>query len=228
MDSKSIIAAQRKAYRANFLLHGDSPRGIHVSSFVTQHVRYENLLRQILPHFSPCTDLHDVGAGVGGLYAFLKLKGLDQRVKYSGTEIVQEMIDAARAKYPELNLANRDFLDRDIEDKYDFVVLSGALNLLGGVDERAWKAMCLALIEKMFAHARRAIAFNFLTSYRTFSDPKLYYLNPTEIFDFATNRLSRFVSLDAAYPLYECTVTVFKKDYVSGLHEDPELMKYFG
>jgi len=76
-------------------------------------------------------------------------------------------------------------------------------------------------------HADRGIAFNFLSTYRTFSDPLLYYFDPGEIFDFATRNLSRFVFMDASYPLYECTVTVFNKDYMSTFYDHSDLKKYF-
>jgi hypothetical protein len=47
------------------------------------------------------------------------------------------------------------------------------------------------------------------------------------MFDFATSQLSRFVVLDASYPLYECTVTVFNKNYMAALNDHDDLKKYF-
>jgi hypothetical protein len=79
----------------------------------------------------------------------------------------------------------------------------------------------------MYLHADRGIAFNFLSSYRTYSDPLLYYFDPKEMFDFATTQLSRFVVLDASYPLYECTVTVFNQDYMAAFYGHDDLKKYF-
>lgn len=227
MDETSIIEAQRDAYRSNFLLHGDTPLGTYQNNQVTQHLRFDCLIRHLVPHIGPGTTMHDVGSGLCDLYHFLELRDLAHDVSYSGTEIVQDMIDLSLKKYPKLTLFNRNFLDPANNDRYDFVVLSGTFNLLGGVDETAWKAMCLAIIEKMFQSANKAIAFNFLTSYRTFSDPTLYYFDPREIFDFASRKLSRFVNLEASTPLYECTVTVFKKDYLAGFYAHRDLAKYF-
>ncbi len=227
MDELSIIAAQASAYRAEFVKHGDTPLGTHQSDRTSLELRFEALMRNIAPHLGPGATLHDVGSGLCDLYRYLKSSGLDRRIAYSGTEIVQEMIDHAAQKYPGLTLRNRNFLDAGPDERYDFVVLCGAFNLLAGVDGDAWKTMCLALIEKMYAQANRGIAFNFLTSYRTYSDPLLYYFDPREMFDFATTRLSRFVVLDASYPLYECTVTVFNKDYMATLHGHDDLKKYF-
>ena len=106
-----------------------------------------------------------------------------------------------------MTLGNRNFLDAGPDERYDFVVLSGAPNLLAGVDGDAWKAMCLALIRKM--HLPGEIAFNFLTSYRTYSDPLLYYFDPGKCSP--PHPSVPLLVLDASYPLYECTVTVFNK-----------------
>ena len=227
MDELAIIEAQRHAYRAEFVKHGDTPLGTHQGNRAGLELRFEALLRNVVPHLGAGATLHDLGSGLCDLYGFLQSRGLDRRIAYSGTEIVQEMIDRAAQKYPGLALRNRNFLEAGAGERYDFVVLSGALNLLAGVTGDEWKAMCLALIRKMYSHADRGIAFNFLTAYRTYSDPLLYYFDPKEIFEFATTQLSRFVVLDAAYPLYECTVTVFNKDYMAALHGDDDLKKYF-
>lgn len=227
MDELSIIAAQRDAYRAKFMAHGDTPLGTHQSDRTSLNMRFEALMRPIAPHLGEQATIHDVGSGLSDLYQFLKSSGLDRRVIYSGTEIVKEMVDHAAGKYPGVRLFNRNFLDGSADERYDFVVLSGTLNLLAGSEPSAWKKMCLALIEKMFSHANKAIAFNFLTTYRTFSDPLLIYFDPREMFDFATTRLSRFVFLDASYPLYECTVAVFKKDYMSTFYGHDDFKKYF-
>jgi predicted HD phosphohydrolase len=227
MDELSIIAAQRNAYRAEFVKHGDTPLGTHQSDRASLSLRFEALMRNIAPHLGAGATLHDVGSGLCDLYGLLKANGLDRRITYSGTEIVQEMIDRAVQKYPEVTLGNRNFLDASVDERYDFVVLSGTLNLLAGLEGDEWKRMCLALIQKMYLQADRGIAFNFLTTYRTYSDPLLYYFDPREMFDFAATQLSRFVVLDASYPLYECTVTVFNKNYMSTLHGHDDLKKYF-
>ncbi|HEV7879392.1 class I SAM-dependent methyltransferase [Bradyrhizobium sp.] len=227
MDDLAIIAAQRNAYRAEFVKHGDTPLGTHQGDRTSLDMRFEALLRNLAPHLRAGTSIHEVGSGLCDLYGFLKSSGLNRRITYSGTEIVQEMIDHAAQKYPEVTLCNRNFLECGADEQYDFVLLSGTLNLLAGVEGDEWKAMCLALIKKMYAHANNAIAFNFLSSYRTFSDPLLYYFDPAEMFDFVTRNLSRFIHLDAGYPLYECTVTVFNKNYLSTFYGHDDLKKYF-
>lgn len=226
MSDEVVIAAQRNAYRANFLEHGDSPLGTYQNNQTTQYLRFERLLRNLVPEAGSRATLHDVGSGLCDLYQFISGKGLDVILDYSGTEIVEEMNAAARLKFPRLTLLNRNLL-LPSDDRYDFVVASGTFNLLGGIPESEWRTTCYRLIEAMYARAKRAIAFNFLTSYRTFSDPSLCYFDPREMFDFATTRLSRFVELDASYPLYECTLVAFRPDYVASRNDHPHLAKYF-
>lgn len=227
MEIDEIITRQRDTYRTNFLTHGDSPLGTYQNNQLTQYLRFESLLSRLMPYLDERTTLHDVGAGICDLKQFLDIKGLRDKVTYSGTEIVEEMNDLAREKYPDIKLFNRDFLDERYDDRYDFIVLSGTLNIPGGVDDDDWWKLCLALIDKMFERANKGIALNFLTSYRTFSNPELFYIDPRQAFDHVTTKLSRFVHLEATYPLYECTLTVFRREFVASLYPQPELQKYF-
>ena len=88
--------------------------------------------------------------------------------------------------------------------------------------------MCLALIRKMYVHADRGIAFNFLID--------LPHLFRSIIVLFRSQGNVRLrhdaicpasLALDASYPLYECTVTVFNKDYMATVHGHDDLKKYF-
>ena len=227
MDEVAILAAQRSAYRTSFLAHGDTPKATLQNDRLTQHIRFANLIREISPFFESGTTIHDIGSGLCDFYEFLKQEGLDKNCTYSGTEIVDDMNKLARRKFPELTLSNRNILDSDVVDQYDFCVASGTFNLLSGVAEDDWRNLCYSLIEKMFRMSCKGIAFNILTSYRTFSDPTLCYFDPTSVFNFVSTRLSRFVSIHASGPLYEVTVTVLQKEFVASQFPQKSLGKYF-
>jgi hypothetical protein len=118
-------------------------------------------------------------------------------------------------------------LKSPVEDEYDFVVLSGVFNIAGEVPAKDWNQFCHAMIEKMYSMCKMGIAFNFLTSYNTFSASDLSYFNPTQLFDFCARRLSRFVVVDHGFPLYECAITVFKPGYVRARYSNGCFDKYF-
>lgn len=219
-----ILAEQVRVYRPAFLEHGDSPQSTHQNNYATQHLRFETLVAHLLRGGSHNT-LEDIGCGICDLYAYLKTQAAD--VTYSGTEVVPEMVEFARQKYPEIRVINRDIVNESIEDTYDFVVLSGTFNMPGATPHDDWKAFCFAVIRAMYGMCRKAIAFNFLTTHNTFSAPELFYLDPAEATEFCLTQLSRFVELRHAYPLYEGTVTVYRPDYIRTLHQDPALSKYF-
>ena len=137
------------------------------------------------------------------------------------------MNDISRKKYKEIEILEIDFLDNIFKNKFDFLVLSGAFNLPGEVKEEEWNTFVFNMIEKMFLLCEIGISFNFLTTYTTFRSANLFYLSPTEVFDFVQTKLSRFCILNSAYPLYEVTCTVLKKDAIKDKYIHPDYSKYF-
>ena len=223
--SDPLIDAQIEIYRRSFLEHGDSPRATFNARRELQWLRFERLvepLRALLPgqRFS----VHDVGAGLCDLHAYLVERGIEH--DYSATEIVPDMIELARRKYPGIDVESRDLLADPPAARWDFVVTSGMFNLPGDVPVDAWRRFCEGMLERMFAMTTHAIAVNFLTSHRTFSDPTLFYLDPGELIAFSQQRLSRFVSVDHSYPLYEYTAVIVRPERVSSAHPGEAFDKY--
>lgn len=222
--SDPLIDAQIEIYRRSFLEHGDSPRATFNARRELQWLRFERLVDPLRALSPERFSIHDVGAGLCDLHAFLIERGIEH--DYSATEIVPEMIELARRKYPGLEIERRDLLADPPAERYDFVVTSGMFNLPGDVPREAWRRFCGDMLERMYAMAIQAIAVNFLTSHRTFSDPTLYYLDPGELLHLAMSRLSRFVSIDHSYPLYEYTAVILRPERVSSAHPGEAFDKY--
>jgi len=218
-----IINNQRNAYSETFQNYGATPQGTYQNNIETQNLRFERITKHILQYLNGCS-IHDIGSGLCDFHNYLQLNDINHF--YSGTEIVQEMIDYSLKKYNDIKLYNRDFLLVE-KELYDFIVLSGTLNMTHGIDKKIWKKYCLNLIEKMFSMSSKGIVFNFLTSYNTFSQEDLIYFNPAKMLDFCIKKLSRFVVIDQSYPLYEVTITVLKKDFVKSIYKNECFDKYF-
>jgi hypothetical protein len=225
MSDQEIIKGQAEIYRKSFARHGDAPRATYNAGREVQDLRFERIMTHLLPARSPFS-IHDVGAGLCDLHRYLRDEGIHHT--YSGTDVVQEMVDHAREKYPEISLLNRDILSGDVADRHDFVVLSGLFNLPGKTEPEAWKRFVLQMVDRMYEMAEVAVSFNFLSAYRTFTDPELCYIDPAEMLDHCMKHLSRFVILDHGYPLFECTATVFRPEFVEQQHEAGTFGKYFG
>jgi len=222
--SGSFTNEQIEAYRKNFLEHGDTPRGVFWNNQDTQYLRFERLLKNL--DITTPFSIHDIGCATCSLHEYL----LNKKIKhdYHGTEIVPEMVTMAKKKYPEITVKERDILKDTVIETCDYGIVSGTFNLKGDSNEKEWENYVFALMKKLFTVSSKAVAFNFLTTYKTFTDPTLAYFNPQEVFDFCMKNFSRFVIIDHAYPLYEFTITVYKQDYMEQMYNNPLYGKYFG
>lgn len=224
MSLLKVSESQRKAYGGQYQKHGDSVLSTFQNNPETQTLRFERLMKMILPQ-PDCFSIHDAGCGLADLHGYLLRRRIAHR--YSATEIVAEMASSASRKYRNIKVLTGDFLAGKPRQRYDFVVLSGVLNLPAGSPRKLWKEYSFRFIRKMFESSRRAAAFNFLTSHRTFSDPALCYFDPRSALDFCLKNLSRFIVLDHAYPLYESTITVFHPEYLRKQHRSAAFQRYF-
>jgi hypothetical protein len=224
MNRSAIFREQIEIYRRSFLEHGDSPRSTFNVERAYQDLRFERLMRPLLA-LRTSFSIHDVGAGLCDLHRYLLDRGIEHR--FSATEIVPEMIELARRKYPAIEIHDRDLLAGEVSDRHDFVVVCGMFNLPGKIDRGEWHRFVLALIERMYEMATVGIAFNFLSSHRTFTDPDLHYMDPGELFDHCQSRLSRFAVVDHAYPLFECTIAVFRPEAIESGYDPGKFGKYF-
>jgi SAM-dependent methyltransferase len=220
---RSISERQRDLYQESLDKHGDSTRATHQNDPVTQHLRFERLVKGIAP-FLPGSTIHDVGCGFGELGEYLAQR--EAGCTYSGIEIVAGMAKMGRERLG-VDIVVDDFIARDYERSYDFLVASGVFNIPGEVEPGEWSLHNQALIGKMFATATKAIAFNGLTTFSDFRREDLHYWDPGQALSFCQSELSRFCVLDHAYPLYEWTLTVFHQDFVRGAYPQDELAKYF-
>lgn len=220
---RSISERQRDLYQESLDKHGDSTRATHQNDPVTQHLRFERLVKEIEP-FLPGHSIHDVGCGFGELGEYLTQR--EAGCKYSGIEIVSGMAEVGRARLG-VEIVVDDFIARDYERSYDFVVASGVFNIPGKVEPDEWNLYNQTMTKKMFALATKGIAFNGLTTFSDFRRDDLHYWDPTQVLSFCHSELSRFCILDHAYPLYEWTLTVFHQDFVRGAYPQDELTKYF-
>ena len=224
MSTDKIIQDQINTYRDNFLGNKESSLGTFQNDRVTQYMRFENIIKPFKDVLNENVSFHDFGCGCCDMYDYMLKNNI--KSKYSGTEIIQEMIDHARQKFPGIELLNRDVLKENVTDKYDIVVFSGGLYLPGNIEHNEWRKFVFDIINKMWDMSRIGISFNLLTTYSTYKNDNLFYIDPKEMFDYCLTNFSRFVSINHSYPLYEWTINVLRKEYIQKTYQQPELQKY--
>lgn len=221
--NERLIRQQRDIYREQLLAHGDSPNATYNQSISIQQLRFARLLNAL--DLDQSATVHDVGCGICDLYPYLRQRF--PSASYSGTEIVPEMSELAASKYPEIRVSIRDLLTSEITDRYDYVVLSGVFNLPGESPREEWKRFTRVLLARMFDLCTKGIAFNFLNGNAAeYHHPDMYYENPEEISLFCTSNFSRFVYVDQSYPLFECTTTVLRPQYVKERYIETAFQRY--
>jgi SAM-dependent methyltransferase len=167
-------------------------------------------LTTLLPEPEPFT-INDLGCGQGDLLDFLTEHGYSA-VDYTGYDVIEEMVDAARRKHqgqgrnftllcaaPEMNVA-------------DFTVASGIFNLRSNLRDDAWFEYIIETIHHMNTKSRLGFAFNCLTKYSDppHMKPDLYYADPLTLFDYCKKHFSRNVALLHDYEEFDFTIIVRK------------------
>lgn len=223
--SNSTREDQERVYRELFEKNKGTPMAVSSESLAHKRLR-----------FTKVTDLigdddgftvHDVGMGVADLYAFMLERFAGRRFTYSGTEILQEYVEAATERYPGVEFLNRDIADTPGPERYDYVLMSGVFHQRRESSIRQWEAFSQDIIRNSFAMCRKGIAFNFISPFVDFYQTQVYYANLPKLINFINDDLSRFFEIKHNYALFEFTVFVYKEEYIRSLHTEPEFAKYF-
>lgn len=150
----------------------------------------------------------DVGCGFGDFFPFLRSRGFSGT--YTGIDFVPELIEQARLLHREGEFVAGDFEQMELGN-YDLVAASGIFNArLMGEDQAAYIRRTL---EKMFRHAKTAVAADFLSTLADQRRDDLYYSDPLTILDVAQG-LTRRCALLQHYLPFEFCVLMFVDDRV--------------
>lgn len=179
--------------------YGHDARSCDYGSDVSQKKKFDVL--------SECCDLSglsllDVGCGFCDYYQYLRERSVD--VQYTGMDLSRKMIETARALHPELSLINGDFETEEISP-VDVLTANGIFYLLGEGAEATMRE----IVQKMFNHAKVAVAFNALSSWRKEKEDSEFYADPIETLRFCST-LTPWVTLRHDYHPGDFTVYMFK------------------
>lgn len=229
MSLKDISENQKHHWSELLQNNPDPVSAVGSESEIHKKLRYAKLFE--LFGGGDCS-VHDIGAGIGGFYGYLKDRTMNcdtdaetRTIRYSASEITPEYCKIAKEKYPEIEFLNRDLLFEEVKESYDYVVLSGVFHQSGETGNREWAKYWKALITKAWTLSSRGIAFNFLVNGADYYRPGNYYVSPFEVQLFITSELSRLYVMDQSYPLFEATFRVYRHDHIRSTY-DAAFSKY--
>lgn len=172
------------------------------NSIYTQAKRFEVLTG--IADVENCTIL-DVGCGLGDFYRYLKNNF--RKFEYLGLDLLPEMIEKAKFRFPEANFTHLNFLETgaEFDAKFDYVFASG----LFAVKTENYAAEHFELIEKMYLSAKKGIGFNMLNK-KTHPQDEFFATYLIDEVVKKCSQISNSVVLRDDYLEYDFTVFLYK------------------
>ena len=195
-------------YRAKYLVHGDSARGMDWRDESSQRLRFEVLFRAMGEPLEG--SLIDIGCGNGELLAFLRGRG--SNVRYQGLDVCREMVRACRRRFGDraASVGSTDDLERRALAA-DWLVASGTFNVRQGIAERAWRDHFRKSVKEMFRACRSGVVFNVMSVAAEIRYERLYYVDAADIPELAAHCGADDWHIEHGYPLFEMTVSLLRR-----------------
>jgi len=183
---------------------GADVRTVGWGSRSDQHLRFEVLCRGL--------DLRgkqvlDIGCGLGDFVPWAELK-FGPEFDYLGMDLSTGLIEAAKRRFGGVR---RRFVEGTLTPhssigEFDISVLSGTLTFKTSDNLSTMRS----ILSSAWERSREALCCNFMTSYAHSALDKNFHYRPEEVLAFAKS-LSRFVTLQHDYDLWEFTIQIFRE-----------------
>ena len=198
----------RDLYAGNLAEHGVSSKSVGWKDDWSHLLRFERLAR-IVDRDGGDYTVNDWGCGYGAMFGYLDALPGSRLREYLGYDISQEMIDAAKAQCDPAR--SRFILGPEVTEEADYSFVSGTFNVKLQASDAEWDAYIKRQLSAIYAHSRKGMAFNLLTTHVDWRAENLFYADPSHFFDFCTRHLSRHVTLVHDYALFEWTILVSRE-----------------
>jgi|GEM_PF-891827 len=197
----------RKAMNAHYseLLarHGPTPEALAYRCEQQMTKRYA-LLAEVEPLPARASVL-DVGCGLGHFCDYLRAYGW--RGTYTGLDINADMVAAARERLDGETFLCLDLLDQDPPARYDYVFCGATVEHRPAHGDPV--AYLRAMVERMFAFADRALAFDVFSARAEYENPDNLYVAPERLLEIGYALTKRLVLRNDARP-YELMMYLYR------------------
>jgi SAM-dependent methyltransferase len=195
--------------------YGDSYLGVGwTKSKELADLRYRVMLDVIpTPREEEEVTLLDFGCGASHLLEYMVEQGVTG-VEYSGLDLSAKFLALSRSKHPSVTYYELDVLDdSDRLPDFDYIVLNGIFNYRGELSHEEMLDYCQELLRTVFRRARKAIAFNVMSTQVDWERDDLFHLPLDELASFLSSELSRHFVVRHDYGLYEYTTYIYREPY---------------
>lgn len=206
MDKKYLDIVAH--YEACLAQHGDTHLGVDWPKVEDVPKRHRVMLDVIRPGSAKVT-LLDFGCGAAHLNEYIREQALNH-IEYAGLDLSEKFVHLAQSKFPENRFFRLDLLDDDASlPVFDYVVMNGVFTEKREMSFAEMLAYFKRLVPRVFAHARRGIAFNVMSKHVEWEREDLFHLPFDTLAEFLRQELTRHFVFRNDYGLYEYTTYVY-------------------
>lgn len=189
---------------------GDTHLGVNWQNADDAYKRYQIMLDIIKPEASKIT-LLDFGCGTAGLLDYINEKKI-LYIDYSGLEISTEFFNVSKKKYPNNTFFNMDILDKDaLLPCFDYIIMNGVFTEKIDLSHNIMFSYFCSMIETIYPHCRKGIAFNLRSKQVMAEDQDLFHLSLDELAWFLVEKFGRNFIIRNDYGLEEYAVYICKE-----------------
>jgi SAM-dependent methyltransferase len=178
-------------YKNRFKKHQNSPKGVFWNSKLSQDLRLNIILDNIIKHsLSKMVSIADVGCGYGRLFEIIKERGLDKKIQYNGFDINKEMIIhcSKRKQFKKASFGIRTYPSQN----FDYVIMSGTYNLAPIKNINIWENYIIENLKSNWGCTKKALIFNCLINHERRIKKNLYYTELSWIKGVCENNFGNF------------------------------------
>ena len=150
-------------------------------------------------------EILDVGMGHADLLSFIEHKGIELK-KYTGVDIVEEIVEKARELHPNTNLEVRDIQKDPIENNsFDYVFGSGIFAL----NTENWNEYVVDMLKSMLSIARLGVSVNFLKK-SSLPEGTLRHNDPQQVLNLIKHQVTSKAVLKEGYLDDDFSIFLYK------------------
>lgn len=198
-----------KHYEDCFKEHGDNHLGVDWPNLEDAIKRYHVMLSVITENEGGNSVL-DFGCGTAHLYQYI-IDNSIKNIAYSGLDLSETFVDAAKEKYPKNSFYSLDILkDNDKLPEFDYIICNGVFTEKRELSFDEMWTYFQEMLEVIFSKVNKGIAFNVMSKAVDWERWDLFHLPTDLLIEFMTKKLSRNFVIRNDYGLYEYTVYIYK------------------